>query len=341
MKKRTKIIIGAVMALLALATLMVVIIMTDKNVMEMGFTKEITVVNHVPSEEQSEYEIEISKDGGYTFHAVWEENSLGLTTGIEIFDEEGEQVFKATANGCDMYSGALELKKGTYTMVLTYITSNDQWVTYFENDNMEDWDEKPNFENEHVNVPDGTVLIDYKFELEREIPILGYAFVAGMLAGLIFVVILVTAATKGDEVKARYDERQELVRGKGFKYAFFSMITWAVILFALEPLEITLPLSTSNASFINVIFGVTVYATYCIWNDGYFALNQKSGLIMTVLIIMGVINLLMGINAFVEGYAWINGQLSIRSMNLFCGIVMIIVCTTMLLKKFVKDRKEE
>lgn len=341
MKKRAKIIIGAVVALLALIVFGVVLMMTDQTVMELEFEKEITVENFVPSEDKTEQKFEIEKDGDYVFHAAWRYNEEGLVTGIEIFNEEGEQVFKATANGCDMYSKALELKKGTYTMVLTYIASNEAWVKFFENDNTESWEAAPDLSQEHADAVDGTIRIDYKFDMQREIPIVGIAFVLGILAGLILVVILIVAATKGDEVKARYDERQEVVRGKGFKYAFFSMITWEIILFALEPLEITLPLSMSNASFINVIFGVTVYATYCIWNDGYFALNQKNGLIITFLSVMGLINLLMGITAFVEGYAWINGQLSIRSINLFCGIMMIIVCATMLLKKFVKDRKEE
>lgn len=341
MKKRGAIIIGAVVALLALIVFGVVLMMTDQTVMELEFEKKITVENFVPSEDKTEHKFEIEKGGDYVFHAAWRYNEEGLVTGVEIFSQEGEQVFKATANGCDMYSKALELKKGTYTMVLTYIASNDSWVKFFENDNTENWEATPDLSQEHAGAADGTIQIDYKFDMCREIPIVGIMFVMGILAGLILVVILVVTATKGDEVKARYDERQELVRGKGFKYAFFGMLIWEVILFALEPLEITIPMSVGNAYFINVIFGVTIYAIYCIWNDGYFALNQRTGLLMIVLTIMGVINLLMGINAFVQGYAWVNGQLSIRSINLFCGILMIIVCGTMLLKRFVKDRKEE
>lgn len=339
MKKRGAIIIGAMVALLALIGFGVVLMMSDKTVLELEFEKKITVDNFVPSEEKTEQEFVIEKAGDYVFHATWEYNEERMVTGIEVLNETGEDVFKATANGCDMYSKAIDLEKGTYKLVLTYLASNEQWIKFFENENTEDWEAKPDLS--YAGATDGTIEMNYRFEVQKDIPVVGIIFVLGVAAGLILVVILVAAATKGDEVKAKYDERQEIVRGKGFKYAFFAMIIWEIILFTLEPLEIVFPMSLGNASFINVIFGVTVYATYCIWNDGYFALNQKSGLIMTVLIIMGIINLLMGINAFMKGYAWINGQLSLRSMNLFCGIMMIIVCATMLLKKFVKDRKEE
>lgn len=339
MKKRGAIIIGAVVAILGLIAFSVGLVMTDKTVAEIGFEKKITVEHFVPSAEKTEREFQIEKNGDYVFHAAWEYNEEDMVTGIEVLNEEGEAVFKATANGCSMYSKAIDLEKGTYKLVLTYIASNEEWRKFFENEDTEDWEAKPDLE--YAGAADGTIQMNYLFEVQKDIPVVGIIFVIGILIGLILVVILIAAATKGEEVKAKFDERQEIVRGRGFKYAFFGMLFWGVILFVLEPLEITLPMSQGNTSLLGIIIGATIYAAYCIWNDGYFALNQRSGLIMTVLTVMGLINLLLGINAFVEGYVWTDGQLSMPITNLFCGIMMIIVCVTMLLKRFVKDRREE
>lgn len=339
MKKRGAIIIEAVVAILGLIAFSVGLVMTDKTVAEIGFEKEITVEHFVPNAEKTEREFQIEKNGDYVFHAAWEYNEEDMVTGIEVLSEEGETVFKATANGCSMYSKAIDLEKGTYKLVLTYIASNEEWRKFFENEDTEDWEAKPDLD--YAGAADGTIQMDYLFEVQKDIPVVGIIFVIGILIGLILVVILIAAATKGEEVKAKFDERQEIVRGRGFKYAFFGMLFWGVILFVLEPLEITLPMSQGNTSLLGIIIGATIYAAYCIWNDGYFALNQRSGLIMTVLIVMGLINLLLGINAFVEGYVWTDGQLSMPITNLFCGIMMIIVCVTMLLKRFVKDRREE
>ena len=339
MKKRGAIIIGAVIAILGLIAFGVVLAMTDQTVLEIGFEKEITIENSTPSIEKTEQEFQIERNGNYVFHTEWEYNEEGMVTGIEVLNKEGAEVFQATANGCNIYSKSIHLEKGTYKLVLTYIASNEEWVKFFENENTEDWEAKPDLE--YTGATDGTLRINYQFDIQRDIPIVGIISVIGILIGLILVVILYTAAAKGEEVKAQFDERQELVRGRGFKYAFFGMLFWGVFLFMLEPLEITLPMSLGNASLLSIIIGATIYASYCIWNDGYFALNQRSGLIMAVLTIMGLINLLLGINAFVNSSVWTDGQLSMSTINLFCGIMMIIVCVTMLLKKFVKDRKDE
>lgn len=340
MKKRGAIIIGAIVAILALLAFNVVLVATDKTVLDVELDKVITVTDSIPSEENTEYEFQVEKAGNYTFHGEWEYNEEDMVTGVEIFSEDGERAFKATANGCNMYSKSLKLEKGTYTIKLTYIASTEAWVAFFEGDNLEGWEAKPDLAAEYAGAKDGTIQMSYKFDMSKNVPVVGITYVVGVLIGLLFVVILITSATKGDDVKVKFDERQELVRGKGFKYAFFVIIIWELILFALEPLGITIPMTLGNASVINILIGATVYASYCIWNDGYFALNQRNGVIMAVLIIMGVINLLIGIYSFVAGYAWVNGQLSVGSMNLFCGIMMIIVCIVMLLKRFVKDRKE-
>ena len=98
-------------------------------------------------------------------------------------------------------------------------------------------------------------------------------------------------------------------------------------------------MSLAIASLICVLVGSGVYAVYCIWNDGYFALNQNRGSILVAIGLGGILNLVFGISAMIHNELVVNGQLSIRSMNLFCGIMCVVIWVA-LFAKSLKDRKE-
>ncbi|MBQ7954700.1 MAG: hypothetical protein IJ282_03030 [Lachnospiraceae bacterium] len=340
MKKKILIVSVAVVAILAIFGFMAYFL-TDKYVMEMEFEKEISVVDSIVQQEEEMYQIEIPKDGSYLFHAKWETNPEGFITGCQIISESGEVVFWSTADWCDMYSNPIEMKKGTYTVAFFFITNDEQWDSFFKEAKVEDelWNVPPDLNYDFVS--DGTFTAHYEFDLKEEKPIRGVAVVCGMLMGCILIVIMVALAQKGEGIKAKYDERQELVRGRGFKYAFFSMLILNIVFFGLGAAEVTIPMDAGIASMLSALLGACVYASYCVWNDGYFALNQRLGMVMIFLIIMGILNLVLGINAFVEGRAWYNGELTFHSINLFCAIIMLVIFGTMLLKKIVRDGKEE
>ena len=70
---------------------------------------------------------------------------------------------------------------------------------------------------------------------------------------------------------------------------------------------------------------------------GYFALNEKKGCFIAIAVVGGMINMVLGVWAFVSGVAFSNGQLTFRSLNLFCGIMILIIGGVMLLKKIRKE----
>ena len=97
----------------------------------------------------------------------------------------------------------------------------------------------------------------------------------GAVVGLLIVVILLRLMKTDGSSKCKFDERQELVRGKGFQYGFFAiMISNAVLLF-MKAFEISLFSDLQVAMVLSIVIGISVFACYCIWNDGYFALNEK------------------------------------------------------------------
>ncbi len=339
MKK--KIIAISLLLVAVLITVTVLLCMPKYNYM-VEFEEDFAVENGVAPEEM-EYVIVLSEDGEYIMDAEWKIEPAGMLMALSIVDETGKDVNTFSAHWIDMNSGVMELPAGTYTMTLTPITSAEQWKEYFAKLDTSDWDVpvEEGEEPETEFVENGVFRFAFSFKLEECRNLQGIAVIIGTVLGVILLVILLVLAQKDNSLKQNYDERQELLRGKGAKYSVYTMFLLDIVLFLLEAAGVSLPMSPGMASFFNVLVVGGVYAVYCIWKDAYFALNQKAGVFIGVFLVAGIINLFMGIKAFSDGVAIQNNQLTIRSMNLFCAIMVLVVCGALILRKVCKDREEE
>lgn len=162
----------------------------------------------------------------------------------------------------------------------------------------------------------------------------------GLAIGIIIAGIILTITKKDDSTKCKYDERQEIVRGRGYKYGFFTTMVCNVLMLVLNEMDVKLFQEMSIAMFVSVLAGVGVFASYCIWNDSYFALNENFRSVMVMFIVVAFINLSTGISNVVNGTAIQNGGFTFESMNLFCGILFVLIFAVLLAKR-VKDGKEE
>lgn len=301
----------------------------DRAIVQMNFTKEITVEDHVVQTEETSYQMVIEKSGDYVFYGKWEADVSGLITGCKILDENGKEVFWFTAESCTMNSAPFYLKKGEYTILLCYIASMEQWAEFAGDDF---------YTNEDYHfAAEGTFTIPYELRVEKDFNFVGTMIALGMLMGGALAIFTVAVIKKGDGVKSEYDERQELIRGRGFKYGFFTILIANYIYYMLWMAESIRFLSPDIALVITTLLGVCVSACYCIWYDGYFALNEKKGCFIVIAVVGGMINMVLGVWSFASGVAIYNGQLTFRSLNLFCGIMILIIGGVMLLKKIRKE----
>nr|MCR4806342.1 hypothetical protein [Lachnospiraceae bacterium] len=69
----------------------------------------------------------------------------------------------------------------------------------------------------------------------------GWGFVAGLMVGLVLVVIFYKIANTDKKIKTEYDERQQRIRGKAYKYGFYTMILYHVLMMGLYLCDITIP----------------------------------------------------------------------------------------------------
>lgn len=170
---------------------------------------------------------------------------------------------------------------------------------------------------------------------------MGIGIVCGIIFGILFTKLLLVLIRTDKGKKCKFDERQEIVRGKGFKYGFFTMLICNGLFICMKIAEIPLFAELEVLITIGSFTGISVWLVYCIWNEGYFALNGDKGRMMILFVFAAIMNLCIGGYALVHGTAIQNGKLTYHSINLFCGLLFIIIFLTMFLKRIYKDGKDE
>ena len=155
---------------------------------------------------------------------------------------------------------------------------------------------------------------------------------AGLAFGIVTALIIFALVWKFSKrsMKGTFDERQELVRGRGYKYACFTMLGLLVLDLLIESLDAfeTLPVTRSLAIFIMILAGVMVYALYCIKNDSYFGVGTDTRTYRAVMWIVIVCNAISGFSGLREG-AIEDGKLAFGpcASLLFCLAFVIIMIT--------------
>lgn len=347
MKKSIAGLCAVVVALAIVITAIIIGVFSDDeaaDVFKEEFTETILVEGGVAMPEQIEKEFVIEEEGNYVFYGAWELSEPGLLTGCTIMSMDGEMIFASTADSCTMESDLLKMEEGTYTLTLQFLASEEQWYAFIINMSkwFDDWDIQ---DTEYDFATEGEFTIPFNFEIEKQ----SAEFVIGFIIGLTLVfaitaliTILIMKLTKTDgAVKCKYDERQELVRGRGFKYAFFTIMIYNFAVAYIQVCSVNLPADSSALLMIGAILGLLVYVIYAIWNEAYFSLNENPKKVMIILSFIGLMNLVIGIVQMIEGRFLENGVLTYTSMNFILGVVFVIIFIVITAKQICNKREEE
>lgn len=141
--------------------------------------------------------------------------------------------------------------------------------------------------------------------------------------------------------KPKFDERQELVRGKAYKHAFLAMLIYGALYISCSLLIEKEFLITSVALIIGMFIGLVVYAVYSIWNEAFFSLNDTPKTYIILLICTAFLNAQSGINTIVDGSIIENGTLALDSVSLICAVSFTIILMTMLIKIVINKKAEQ
>ena len=158
----------------------------------------------------------------------------------------------------------------------------------------------------------------------------------GIVVGLILAVALILISNNNRKFKSEYDERQLKVRGDAYRYAFYTVVVWEVILFVMAFGEFTLPVPEYVLHFAGILAGVLVLSGYCIWRDAYWGLNNNRKRYGIILVIAGLLNAIPLFGALTpsEGFDF-------PYVNLLTCVMLVVTGVELLLKHLLDKRAEK
>ena len=276
----------------------------------------------------------------------WPEENPGFVTGLVIKDPDGKQIFACTGDKVDMLSHIMKLEKGTYEIMLTFLASKEEMDAFSEAYNLGE-----NIGEEFTDyAEDGEWRMEYTIEFRYAMKnMTGISLLLGIVTGLLFVRLILVISKNGDKSETkygerqepvRYDERQELVRGRAYTYGFFAFGIYNGIMSILSMGGVPIPAEQGVLFFVGIVIAGAVMITYSILKDGYFALNENRKTLLIIFCIVAIINFAGGMNNLHLGMVMREGKLALGSMNFFCcGLFLYIF--VLLAAKSMMDKREE
>ncbi len=169
----------------------------------------------------------------------------------------------------------------------------------------------------------------------------GTGVAVGIAVGIVIVLVLMRVWNKDGRMKTRYDEMQQKIRGQAYKYAFWTVLIGEVIFYLLYCMDVNLPIDAATSHIIPVFIGITVQAGYSIWNDAYVGLNTNIKKFIIIAIVVALINFLSAGIAIYSGSMVENGVLQLPVMNLFVGVIFIVLGIIALIKTAISSKQED
>ena len=276
------------------------------------------------------------------------ESAPVFIAGCVITDEQGKLQY-AISGRYFTVDTSNDLTAGTYNLDFYYFTDREDYVEFAKTylcgsvmaDIYADGIDFPSPSNAaESSIKQGTWTMKYALGFSRSSTqgSQGIALLLVFLTSLCLVVLILALITKGPGWRERYDERQELERGRGFKYAFFTVLFYFWILLFMDAADLSLAADTSLLYCCGILLGILVYMVYCIWHESYFALNQNMRSIMIAFGLIGLSNFLISLCNLINGTLVENGRLTFRIVNLLCSFLFFALFLTMLLKKIVSSK---
>lgn len=166
-------------------------------------------------------------------------------------------------------------------------------------------------------------------------------FLTGIIAGCVLLLLFIRLSKRNGAGKCNFDERQQIVRGRGFKYGFFAWLIFDAICIVTDIGLEERFMDMSLTLLCGMLVGLAVYASYCIWNDGYVSFNQSPKRIMAILAAGGVLNLVCAVYRFQQGMLE-NGKLTfLNGSNLLVAVTALFLLAVFIAKQCTDRRDTE
>ena len=158
-----------------------------------------------------------------------------------------------------------------------------------------------------------------------------------VVAFFIFLVFVFVLKRKKNDFSKQYDERQLLIQGKAYKYAFFTLVSYHLVIGMLTMILKIDFATTYVYMLIGLCVGVIVYVTYSLFHDAYIGMDESKNLSAGVAFFVGVCN--AGSALFELDKMFVDGILQPEFGRLVIGLTAFYIGIILVVKKQM-DKKE-
>ena len=158
----------------------------------------------------------------------------------------------------------------------------------------------------------------------------------------IFIFALILIVSKFSKNKSyNFDERQEIIRGRAFKYAYFSYLIYGAGYGAVSDLLEKDFMTTPTSFLVGMYISLIIFAVYNICNEAFFAFNQKPVSYILIFSITTLCSGFSGISAIIDGSIIENGVLTLDCIGVISSIAFATILITMLIKIIINKKAEQ
>ena len=344
-----KIIIAVLFGAIILTTPLLFMIKTPREKKTQEWSSTIEINDRTLNPANNAINFKVDKAGDYTLYfslipdgydkdtiADVKPQDIGFITTLTVTNDDDEIVYSST-QAAIFLDTVVYLKPGNYKVTYHYFSNEEEFYTY-ESTYIVGSKEAERMAKD-VNFPsfkeNGKTVFNYEFcclSKEENLVFPSIMLGWGLLFGLLFSFFVAEFIFFGNKEK-KYDERQILEQGKAFKIGFFVMLITVEALIILNLTGIADVVDYPVFYQAAIFLGLVSYAAYCIWNESYFAVNQKTTGVIIIFAFVGLLNLAIGIINIINGQMIVDGRITFRVVNLLCAVFFIVIFAVILLKR--------
>lgn len=170
-------------------------------------------------------------------------------------------------------------------------------------------------------------------------------FVMLALLAVSVLVIRILADREKKQFGESYDERQELLRGRGYRAGFYTVMAWSVLMNLVVIADAALPFEKDAGWMLGAFLGYAVFSVYCVWHDAFFVRTDKPDQRSLSFALLGAVWIIKGIRDAGTLPPIENGKLTIKAVSVLMGVLFLLIPATMALRWIVRrdgdDDKED
>ena len=166
-----------------------------------------------------------------------------------------------------------------------------------------------------------------------------FGILFGIIVGLVLVAVFLRYMNTDHKMKTQYDEMQQIIRNRGFKYGFYTILITEALLCVVTT-AFTIPAEPIVIHFLPIFLGVVVQSSYSIWNGAEVGLNTNMKRYLVIAVFASLINFLAFFMAWRTGSLVEDGRLQAPFVNLLCALMFGILGVVGLVRKAAKTEEE-